>query len=66
MENTTNAALRRRPREYEREREEKAERKYCEKALEERLGGTFQLPTRLLSFSHSSQARRVSPQRTLS
>ena len=37
MDDTTNAALRRRPREYESEREDEAERKYCDKALDERL-----------------------------
>ena len=62
MENTTNAALHRRPREYERAREHEAERKHCDKALDKSLKG-------IVPASDPSCPRAgptVSPQRTLS
>jgi hypothetical protein len=66
MENMTNAALRRTPREYEREREDEAERKYCDKALDERLEGTFPASDPVAVLQSLVAGPTVSPQRTLS
>jgi len=66
MEDTTNAALRRRPREYESEREDEAERKYCDKALDERLEGTCPTSDPVAGLQSLIAGPMVSPQRTLS
>jgi hypothetical protein len=64
MENTTNAALHRRPREYE--REDEAKRKHCDKALDESLEGTFPASDPVAVLQSLTAGPAVSPQRTLS
>ena len=66
MESTTNAALHRRPREYEREREHEAERKHCDKALDKSLEGTFPASDPVAVLQSLTAGPTVSPQRTLS
>ena len=66
MENTTNAALHRRPREYEREREDEVERKHCDKTLDESLEGTFPTFDPVAVLQSLTADPTVSPQRALS
>ena len=66
MENTTNAALHRRPREYEREHEHKAEHKHCDKALDKSLEGTFPASDPVAVLQSLTAGPTVSSRRTLS
>ena len=64
MENTTNAALHRMLRKYEREHE--AERKHCDKALDMSLEGIFSTSDPVAVLQSLTAGPTVSSRRTLS